>query len=82
MRFDQAPTRRHPASHSRSQSSGSAPVATSLGRGAGFGGGGSFAGFVAITGFDGDVRNLHVTVPEHLDLVARLARPAWEASDR
>jgi 2-C-methyl-D-erythritol 4-phosphate cytidylyltransferase len=30
----------------------------------------------------GDVRNLHVTVPEHLDLVARLARPAWEASDR
>jgi 2-C-methyl-D-erythritol 4-phosphate cytidylyltransferase len=30
----------------------------------------------------GDVRNLHVTVPEHLDLVARLARPSWEVSDR
>jgi 2-C-methyl-D-erythritol 4-phosphate cytidylyltransferase len=29
----------------------------------------------------GDVRNLHVTVPEHLDLVARLAIPAWGASD-
>jgi 2-C-methyl-D-erythritol 4-phosphate cytidylyltransferase len=29
----------------------------------------------------GDVRNLHVTVPEHLDLVARLATPAWGASD-
>jgi 2-C-methyl-D-erythritol 4-phosphate cytidylyltransferase len=29
----------------------------------------------------GDPRNLHVTVPEHLDLVARLATPAWEAVD-
>jgi 2-C-methyl-D-erythritol 4-phosphate cytidylyltransferase len=29
----------------------------------------------------GDARNLHVTVPEHLDLIARLAMPAWEAFD-
>jgi 2-C-methyl-D-erythritol 4-phosphate cytidylyltransferase len=27
----------------------------------------------------GDARNLHVTVPEHLEMVARLARPAWQA---
>jgi 2-C-methyl-D-erythritol 4-phosphate cytidylyltransferase len=26
----------------------------------------------------GEPRNLHVTVPEHLDLVARLATPAWD----
>jgi 2-C-methyl-D-erythritol 4-phosphate cytidylyltransferase len=30
----------------------------------------------------GDARNLHVTNPEHLELVARLAVPSWDAAPR